>query len=46
VIVLHERFTPVQLAGILIVCVAAAVTIATARPRRRSELEATAETIP
>jgi len=46
VIVLHERFTPVQLAGILIVCAAAAVTIATARPRRRSELEGTAETIP
>ncbi|MFF1572126.1 DMT family transporter [Leifsonia sp. NPDC058292] len=46
VIVLGERFTPVQLLGIVVVCAAAAVTIATARPRPRSDLESTAETIP
>ncbi|WP_308116507.1 EamA family transporter [Leifsonia poae] len=46
VLVLHEHFTPLQLAGILIVCAAAGVTIVTQRDHPRSELESTAETIP
>jgi len=46
VLVLGERFTLVQLAGIVVVCVAAGITIVTQREHPRSELEATAETIP
>nr|WP_249776503.1 EamA family transporter [Leifsonia sp. C5G2] len=46
VIVLHERFSLVQLVGILIVCAAAGITIATQREQPRSELEQTAESIP
>lgn len=46
VIVLGERFETVQLAGIVVVCLAAGVSIATQRERPRSDLEATAETIP
>jgi inner membrane transporter RhtA len=46
VLVLGEHFTPLQLTGIVIVCLAAGVTIATAKERPRSELESTAETIP
>jgi inner membrane transporter RhtA len=46
VLVLGEHFTALQLAGIVIVCLAAGVTIATAKERPRSELESTAETIP
>lgn len=46
VIVLGERFAFVQLIGIVIVCLAAGVTIATQRERPRSDLESTAETIP
>jgi inner membrane transporter RhtA len=36
----------VQLVGIVAVCVAAGVSIATQREHPRSDLEATAETIP
>lgn len=46
VIVLGERFSLVQLAGILIVCAAAGITIATQREQPRSDLEQTAESIP
>ncbi|AGW41322.1 hypothetical protein O159_12440 [Leifsonia xyli subsp. cynodontis DSM 46306] len=46
VYVLDERFTAVQLTGVLIVCAAAAVTLATQRERPRSELESTADSIP
>ncbi|MFF1633187.1 DMT family transporter [Leifsonia sp. NPDC058248] len=45
VLVLHEQFSGVQLLGILIVCVAAGVTIATQREHPKSELESTAEGI-
>ncbi|AAT88984.1 integral membrane protein [Leifsonia xyli subsp. xyli str. CTCB07] len=45
VLVLDERFTAVQLAGILIVC-AAAVTLATQREEPRSELESAAGSLP
>jgi inner membrane transporter RhtA len=46
VFVLGESFTLLQLAGIVVVCLAAGITIATQREHARSELEATAETIP
>ncbi|WP_158864379.1 EamA family transporter [Leifsonia sp. AG29] len=46
VLVLGERFSPVQLAGIVIVCLAAGITIATQRDHPRSELESAAESIP
>jgi inner membrane transporter RhtA len=46
VLVLDESFTLLQLAGIVVVCLAAGITIATQREHARSELEATAETIP
>lgn len=46
VLVLHERFSGVQLLGIAVVCVAAGVTIATQRDHPASDLEATAEAIP
>ncbi len=46
VLVLGEWFTLLQLAGIVVVCVAAGVTIATQRDHPRSELESTAESIP
>lgn len=46
VLVLHESFSLVQLAGIVIVCVAAGAAIATQRERPRSDLEAAAESIP
>ncbi|GAB3578665.1 EamA family transporter [Leifsonia lichenia] len=46
VLVLHERFTGVQLLGIAVVCVAAGVTIATQRDHPKSDLESTAEAIP
>jgi inner membrane transporter RhtA len=45
VLVLHERFSGVQLLGILIVCLAAGVTIATQREHPKSDLETTAESI-
>lgn len=43
VIVLGERFSLLQLAGIVVVCLAAGITIATQRDRPRSDLEQTAE---
>lgn len=46
VIVLDERFTAIQFAGIVIVCLAAGVTIVTQRDAPRSDLESTAESIP
>ncbi|WP_426624201.1 EamA family transporter [Leifsonia sp. McL0607] len=46
VLVLGERFELVQLVGIVVVCLAAGVSIATQRAHARSDLEATAETIP
>lgn len=46
VLVLNETFTPVQFAGILVVSLAAGITIATQRERPRSDLESTAESIP
>jgi inner membrane transporter RhtA len=46
VIVLDETFAPVQLLGIVVVCLAAGVTIATQRDRARSTLESTAESMP
>jgi inner membrane transporter RhtA len=46
VLVLGERFTLVQLVGILVVCAAAGITIATQREQPRSDLEQTAESIP
>lgn len=46
VLVLGEHFVFVQLVGIVVVCLAAGVSITTQRERPRSELEATAETIP
>jgi inner membrane transporter RhtA len=46
VLVLGERFTVVQLIGILVVCAAAGITIATQRDQPRSELEQTAEAVP
>jgi inner membrane transporter RhtA len=45
VLVLHERFSGAQLLGILIVCLAAGVTIATQREHPKSDLESTAESI-
>jgi len=46
VIVLGETFAPVQVLGIVVVCLAAGVTIATQRDRLRSTLESTAESMP
>ena len=46
VLVLSEHFTAVQLGGIVLVCLAAGLTIATQRDHPRSPLEATAESIP
>ncbi|KRC51170.1 multidrug DMT transporter permease [Leifsonia sp. Root227] len=46
VLVLHERFSGVQLLGIAVVCFAAGVTIATQRDQQKSDLESTAEAIP
>lgn len=46
VLVLGERFSLLQLAGIVVVCLAAGITIATQRDHARSELEAAAESIP
>lgn len=46
VLVLGERFTLVQLVGIVVVCVAAGAAIATQRERPRSDLEAAAESVP
>ncbi|RDV44638.1 EamA family transporter [Leifsonia sp. ku-ls] len=46
VLVLGERFTLVQLVGILVVCAAAGITIATQREQPRSDLEQTAGSIP
>jgi len=46
VLVLGEHFALVQVVGIVVVCVAAGVSIATQREHARSDLEATAETIP
>lgn len=46
VLVLGETFALVQLAGIVVVCAAAGVSIATQRERPRSELEAAAESVP
>ncbi|MDN4615436.1 EamA family transporter [Leifsonia sp. F6_8S_P_1B] len=46
VLVLGERFSLLQLAGIVVVCLAAGITIATQRDHPRSELEAAAETVP
>lgn len=46
VLVLGEHFELVQLVGIVVVCLAAGVSIATQREHPRSDLEATAETIP
>ncbi|MFP3381119.1 EamA family transporter, partial [Bacillus sp. SIMBA_069] len=46
VIVLGERFSLLQLFGILIVCAAAGITIATQRDRPVSDLEQTAEAVP
>ena len=43
VIVLGERFSLLQLTGIVVVCLAAGITIATQRDRPRSDLEQTAE---
>jgi inner membrane transporter RhtA len=43
VLVLGERFSLLQLAGIVVVCLAAGITIATQRDRPRSDLEQTAE---
>ncbi len=45
VLVLGESFTPVQVAGIVVVCLAAGVTIATQREHPRSDLETTAESL-
>jgi inner membrane transporter RhtA len=45
VIVLGESFTPVQVVGIVVVCLAAGVTIATQREHPRSDLETTAESL-
>lgn len=45
VLVLGERFAAIQLVGIVVVCAAAGVTIATQRDRPRSDLESTAEAI-
>lgn len=46
VLVLGETFAPVQLVGIVVVCLAAGVTIATQRDRSRSTLESTAASVP
>lgn len=46
VLVMRESFTLVQLAGIVVVCVAAGAAIATQREHPRSELEAAAESVP
>ncbi|MDR6613459.1 EamA family transporter [Leifsonia sp. 1010] len=46
VIVLGEHFTLIQLVGIVVVCLAAGITIATQRDHPRSELEQTAESVP
>ncbi len=45
VLVLGESFTPVQVTGIVVVCLAAGVTIATQREHPRSDLETTAESL-
>jgi inner membrane transporter RhtA len=45
VLVLGESFTPVQVVGIVVVCLAAGVTIATQREHPRSALETTAESL-
>ena len=45
VLILGESFTPVQVVGIVVVCLAAGVTIATQREHPRSELETTAESL-
>jgi inner membrane transporter RhtA len=45
VLVLGESFTPVQVVGIVVVCLAAGVTIATQREHPRSDLETTAESL-
>ena len=45
VLVLKETFTPVQVVGIIVVCLAAGLTIATQRDHPRSDLEATAESL-
>lgn len=46
VLVLGERFSLLQLAGIIVVCAAAGIAIATQRDHPRSELEQTAEAVP
>jgi inner membrane transporter RhtA len=46
VLVLHESFASVQVLGIVVVCLAAGVTIATQRDRARSTLESAAEATP
>jgi len=46
VLVLGEHFVFLQLVGIVVVCLAAGVSVTTQRERPRSDLEATAETIP
>ena len=45
VLILGESFTPVQVVGIVVVCLAAGVTIATQREHPRSDLETTAESL-
>ncbi|HEY2557247.1 MAG TPA: EamA family transporter [Diaminobutyricibacter sp.] len=45
VLILGESFTPVQVVGIVVVCLAAGVTIATQRDHPRSDLETTAESL-
>ncbi len=45
VLILGETFTPVQVVGIVVVCLAAGVTIATQRDHPRSDLETTAESL-
>ncbi|UAJ77918.1 EamA family transporter [Leifsonia sp. ZF2019] len=46
VLVLGERFALIQVVGIVVVCVAAGVSIATQREKPRSDLEAAAEGMP
>ena len=45
VLILNESFTAVQVVGIVVVCLAAAVAIATQREHPRSDLETTAESL-
>ncbi len=45
VLVLGESFTPIQVGGIVVVCLAASVAIATQREHPRSDLETTAESL-